>query len=168
MCIYIYIHTHIHTCTYNWRELLWSSMNYSSVFHYLSCHGHSFFKLINFNWRLVTLQYCGGFGHILTWTSHRCTCCPPRPEPPSHLPLNPIPLGCRSALALSALFHASNLDWSSVSHMVIYMFQCCSPKSSHPHCLPQSPKVCSWHLCLFCCLVYRVVITIFLNYIYMH
>ena len=31
----------------------------------------------------------------------------------------PIPLGCPSALALSALFHASNLDWSSISHMVI-------------------------------------------------
>ena len=29
--------------------------------------------------------------------------------------------------------------------------------------LPQSPKDCSIHLCLFCCLPYRVVITIFLN-----
>ena len=27
---------------------------------------------------------------------------------------------------------------------------------------PQSPKDCSIHLCLFCCLVYRVIITIFL------
>ena len=33
--------------------------------------------------------------------------------------------------------------------------------------LPQSPKDCSIHLCLFCCLAYRVVITIFLNSIYM-
>ena len=31
---------------------------------------------------------------------------------------------------------------------------------------PQSPKVCSLHLCLFCCLAYRVIITIFLNPIY--
>ena len=31
----------------------------------------------------------------------------------------------------------------------------------------QSPKDCSIHLCLFCCLAYRVVITIFLNSIYM-
>ena len=29
--------------------------------------------------------------------------------------------------------------------------------------LPQSPKDCSIHLCLFCCLAYRVVVTIFLN-----
>ena len=34
--------------------------------------------------------------------------------------------------------------------------------------LPQSPKECSIHLCLFCCLAYRVVVTIFLNSIYMH
>ena len=29
---------------------------------------------------------------------------------------------------------------SYVSHMIIYMFQCYSLKSSHPHLLPQSPK----------------------------
>ena len=47
------------------------------------------------------------------------------------------------------------------------MFQCHSPKSSHPLPLPQSPKDCSIHLCLFCCLAYRVIVTIFLNSIYM-
>ena len=36
------------------------------------------------------------------------------------------------------------------------MFQCHSLKSSHPLPLPQSPKDCSIHQCLFCCLVYRV------------
>ena len=45
------------------------------------------------------------------------------PEPSSHLPPHPIPLGCPSAPALRALSHTSNLDWLSVSHMVIYMFQ---------------------------------------------
>ena len=68
------------------------------------------------------------------------------PEPPSLLPPHPIPLGCPRALALGALLHASNLHWSSILHMVIYMFQCYSLKSSHPHLLPLSPKVCS--LCL--------------------
>ena len=82
----------------------------------------------------------------------------------------PIPSlrDCPRAPALSALIHALNLHWSSVSHMVIYMFQCYSLKSSHPRLLPQSPKVCSLHLCLFCCLAYRVVFTIILNTIYMH
>ena len=27
-----------------------------------------------FNWRLIILQYCGGFCHTLIWISHRCTC----------------------------------------------------------------------------------------------
>ena len=87
---------------------------------------------------------------------------------PSRLPPHPIPLGCPSAPALSALLHASHLDWLSISHMVMYMFQCCSLKSSHPCLLPQSAKVCSLHLCLFCCLAYKVIVTIFLNSIYMH
>ena len=52
-------------------------------------------------------------------------------------------------------------------HLVINMFQCCSLKSSHPRFLPQSPKVCCLHLYLFCCLTYRVTVTIFLNSIYM-
>ena len=47
------------------------------------------------------------------------------------------------------------------------VFQCHSPKSSHPLPLPQSPKDCSIHQCLFCCLVHRVIVTIFLNSIYM-
>ena len=54
----------------------------------------------------------------------------------------------------------SNQDWWSVSYMIVYMFQCHSPKSSHPLPLPQSPKVCSIHLCLFCCLSYRVIVAI--------
>ena len=91
----------------------------------------------------------------------------PHPEPPSHLPPHPIPQDCPSTLVLSGLFHASNLDWWSISHMVIYMFQCYSLKSSHPCLIPQSPKVCSLHLCLFCCLTYKVIITIFLNSIKM-
>ena len=52
-------------------------------------------------------------------------------------------------------------------HMIIYMFQCYSRKSSHPRLLPQRPKDCSIHLCLFCCFAYRVIVTIFLNSIYM-
>ena len=42
--------------------------------------------------RLITLQYCSCFCHTLTWISHGCTCIS-HPNPPSHLPLYPIPLG---------------------------------------------------------------------------
>ena len=125
------------------------------------------------------------------------------------LPLPPrtIPLGRPSAPAPSILYPASNLDWWFFSHMIICMFQCHSPKSSHPRPLQfssvqslshvwlsatpwtaarqaalsitnsrsslkpvaiksMSPKDCSLHLCLFCCLAYRVTITTFLNSLY--
>ena len=74
----------------------------------------------------------------------------------------PIPLGHPSAPALSTLYHASNLDWCSISHMIIYTFQCHSPILSHPRPLPHNPKDWSIHLCLFYCLTYRVIITIIL------
>ena len=69
----------------------------------------------------------------------------PHPKPASYLPPHPILLGCPRALALSAWLHTSNLHWSSILHMVIYIFQCYSLKSSHPHLQQQSPKVCSLH-----------------------
>ena len=92
----------------------------------------------------------------------------PHPESSSHLPPHTIPLGHPRAPAPSILYPASNLDWRFISYMILYMFQCHSPKSSHPRPLPHSPKDCSIHLCLFCCLAYRVIITMFLNSIYMH
>ena len=97
---------------------------------------------------------------------HRCTHVP-NPEPPSHLLPRTISLGHPSVPAPSILYLASNLDLQFVSYMILYMFQCHSPKSSHSLPLPQSPKDCSIHLCLFCCLAYRIIITIFLNSIYM-
>ena len=63
---------------------------------------------------------------------------------PSWIPLapppHPITQGHPSAPALSTLSHALNLDWRSVSHMIIYIFQCSSLKSSHPRLLPQNSK----------------------------
>ena len=106
------------------------------------------------------------FCHTSTWIRHGCTCAP-HPEFPSHLPPHTIPLGRPSAPAPSILYPASKLDWWFIYIMILYMFQCHSPKSSPSLPLPQSPKDCSIHLCLFCCLAYRVIVTIFLNSIYM-
>ena len=66
-------------------------------FFFLKQHVLCFFSSFVFiSWRLITLQYCSGFCHILTWISHGFTCIP-HPDPPSHLPLHPIPLGLPSA-----------------------------------------------------------------------
>ena len=102
------------------------------------------------------------FCYISTWICHRYTHVP-HPEPSSLVPPCTIPLGCPSAPAPNIQYCAPNLDWWLISYMILYMFQCHSPKSSHPLPLPQSPKDCSIHQCLFCCLEYRVIVTIFLN-----
>ena len=60
----------------------------------------TFFPFIFISWRLITLQYCSGFCHTLTWISHGFTCVP-HPDPPSRLPPYLIPLGFPSAPALS-------------------------------------------------------------------
>ena len=127
------------------------------------------------NWRIITLQYCDGshhhscvMVHRSAWISLRYTCVPSILNLPSHLPPQPIPPGCQRALALGALYHTSNSHWLSVLHMVIYMFQCYSLKSSYPLLLPLSPKFCSLCLCLLCCPACRIISTIFLNSIHMH
>ena len=106
------------------------------------------------------------FCHTSAWIHHRCTWVP-NSEPFSHLPPHTISLGHPSTPAPSILYPASNLDWWFISYNTLYMFQWHSPKSFHPLPLPQSPKDCFIHLCLFCCLAYRVIVTIFLNSIYM-
>ena len=95
-----------------------------------------------------------------TWFQH--------PEPSSLPPLHTIPLGGPKAPAPRIQCCASNLDWWLISYTIVYVFQCHSPLSSHPLPLPQSPKDYSIHQCLFCCLIYRVMVTIFLSSIYMH
>ena len=92
-----------------------------------------FLPIIFISWRLITLQHCSGFCHTLTWISHGFTCVP-HTDSPSHLPSQPSwSSQCTSPEHLS---HASNLDWRSVSHLIIYMFRCCSLRSSHPCLLP--------------------------------
>ena len=58
--------------------------------------------------------------------------CPLPPEPPSHLLPHPSPPGCHRAPGLSSLRHTANSHWLSILHLVMCMFQCNSPNSSHP------------------------------------
>ena len=60
--------------------------------------------------RLITLKFCSGFCRTLTCISHGFTCVP-HPEPQSHLPPHPIPLGHLIAPAPSTcLMHPT---WTS-------------------------------------------------------
>ena len=117
---------------------------------------------IYFNWRIRL------YNIVMVFTIHQhelaIVMCPLPPEsPPTSLP---IPPGCHRAPALGSLHHTPNHHWLSILHMVMYMFQCYSPKSSHLLLFPRSPKVCFLHLCLLCCPACRMVSTIFLDSIY--
>ena len=65
-----------------------------------------FFPFIFISWGLITLQYCSGFCHTLTWISHGFTCIP-HPDPPSYLPLYLIP-----DLHILFLCHLESPPWS--------------------------------------------------------
>ena len=96
--------------SWGWRHLkTWAEQMSRMVHHVASSCG--FFSqssgwILNFiylflfifliSWRLITLQYCSGFCQTLAWISLGYTCIP-HPDPPSHLPLHPIPLGLPSA-----------------------------------------------------------------------
>ena len=134
----------------------------SSICSWEECDVFCFFLyiyILNFI-LFLTLQYCIGFAIYQNESATGIHATGIHPEPSSLLPPHTIPLGHPSALALSIQYRALNLDWRLVSYMILYMFQCHSPKSSHPLPLPHSPKDCSIHQCLFCCLVYRVIVTL--------
>ena len=133
------------------------------MFNWYNKHAFIFLYVFYFIFNFTILYW---FCHISTWICHRFTCVL-HPEPLSLIPPCTTPLDHPSAPAPSIQYRALNLDWQLISYMILYMFQCHSPKSSHPLPLPQSPKDCSIHQWLFCCLVYTVIVTIFLNSIYM-
>ena len=116
-----------------------------------------------FNWRLNTLQYCIGFAihqHESATGVHVFPIRTPLPHPsPYHpsgtfqntSPKHPVSW-IESGLAIHFLYDIIHISMP-FSQIIL------------PH--PQSPKDCSIHQCLYCCLTYRVIITIFLNSIYM-
>ena len=94
------------------------------LFFFLTLVMFIFFPFIFISWRLITLQYCSGFCHTLTWISQGVTCIP-HPDPPHHLLLHPIPLGLPSAPGLSTcLMHTHliptclTLSWDWVARLI--------------------------------------------------
>ena len=128
------------------------SLLHSIAFLYFFLFFFNFILFLNF-----TILYW--FCHTSKWIRHRHTCVP-HPETSS---LWVVPVHQPQA---SSIVHRI---WTGDSFHIWYYtcFNAILQKSSHPLPLPQSPKDCSVHQCLFCCLVYRVIVTIFLNSIYM-
>ena len=65
-----------------WRSYLPWGFNSKLKLHY-----YSFFSFIFISWRLITLQYCSGFCHTLTWISHGFTCVQHPHTPSISLPI---------------------------------------------------------------------------------
>ena len=126
-----------------------------------------FFSFRIFFFNFLTLQYCIGFAiyqHESTTSIHVLPILNP---PPSSLPVPSLWVVPVHQPQASSIVHRTWTGDSLISYMILHMFQCHSPKSSHPLPLPQCPKDFSIHQCLFCCLVHRVIVAIFLNSIYM-
>ena len=91
-----------------------------------------------------------------------CCCCsvakPILNPPPTSLPIPSLWVIPGHQPQASCILHQT---WTGDSFLIWYYtcFNAILPNHPHP---PQSPKDCSIHLCLFCCLAY-----IFLNSIYM-
>ena len=122
-------------------------------------------KCIYFNLRLITLQYCIGFAIHQHESATGIHVFPILNPPPTFLPIPSLWVIPVHQPQTSCILHRT---WTGDSFLIWYYtcFNAILPNHP-PFPLPQNPKDCSIHLCLFCCLPYRVIITIFLNSIYM-
>ena len=119
------------------------------------------YKFIYFNWRLITLQYCIGFATHQQEFATGIHVFPILNPSPSSLPVPSLWVVSVHQPQASSIMHQT---WIGI-RFIYDIINVSMPfsKLSHPLPLPQSPKDCSIHLCLFCCLAYRVIVTIFLN-----
>ena len=121
-----------------------------------------FFIIIFF----FTLQYCIGFAirqHASTTGVHVFPILNPPPTSLPILSLWVIPVHQPQASCILCR------TWTGDSFLIWYYTCLNAILLNHPTLpLPQSSKHCSIHLCLFCCLAYRVVVTTFLNSVSMH
>ena len=129
------------------------------------CFVSIFLKLYFSNF-FLTLQYCIGFAIYQHESATGIHVFPVLNPPPSFFP--PYhPSGSSQCTSPKQPVSCIKPGLATRFIMILYMFYCHSPKSSHPLPLRRNPKDCSIHQCLSCCLMYRVIVTIFLNSIYM-
>ena len=133
----------------------------------LFCFGfHNVFFSVFFFFFFFNLKNCIGFAIHQHESATGVHVIPILNPPPTSLPwpsLWVIPVHQPQA---SCILHRT---WTGDSFLIWYYTCFNAILPNHPSFpLPRSPKNCSIYLCLFCCLPYRVIVTIFLNSIYMH
>ena len=111
----------------------------------------------------LTLHYCIGFAIHWHESATGVHVFPILNPPPTSLPIPSLWIVPVHQPRASCIMHRT---WTGDSFHIWYYTCLNAILPNHPP-PPQSPKDCSIHLCLFCCLAYRVIVTIFLNSIYM-
>ena len=106
------------------------------LLHMMHCHKwmlkFRFKKLIYVNWRIITLQQCDGFFATHQYEPAVGThVSPPSCTPLTSYPTPSLQVSTEPPLWVPWVIHQT-CTVLSVVHMVMYMFQCCSLKSSHP------------------------------------
>ena len=147
VCIHIHIHTHILLVLFLWRTLtdtmIFSFRQFKNSFSvtgngylwffFVFVVENFFFFYFFFIFKLYNIVLV--LPYINMNPPQVYTCSPSW----TFLPPCTIPLSHPSAPAPSIQYCSSNLDWRLFSYIILFMFQCHSPKSSHPLPLPQSP-----------------------------
>ena len=102
-------------------------------------------------WRLITLQYCSGFCHTLTWISRGFTCVS-HPGPPSCLPHHPIKdlvfLFCLLIfyVILATYEEMPSMTVHAISESLLMLFQPWKPGSAEAWVRARSHSLPFWGL----------------------
>ena len=95
----------------------------------------NFFSFIFISWKLITLQYCSGFCHTLSWISHGFTNVP-HPDPlPTSLPIFfKIPIELLNAIILDLCNNFGAIVFLVI--YLIYIFHFCYASTCLQCCFP--------------------------------
>ena len=118
-------------------EIIQTNQQFKDIFYFFK------FNLI-FNWKIIAILWW--LLPYININQPQVYICPFPLKPPSLFPPHPTPLGLHRPLTLGSLNHTANSHRLSVLHMIMYMFQYFSLKSSHllPLPVPLFKEICRY------------------------